>query len=291
MGLYGGTSSTTWRGGTVRKASTQNKANNVKKVSVSKPTKVSTKPVSKSSTYGGPNSSTWRGGTARKSSTSNVKMKKVPKAHPSTTSPSKVSKPKPASSNKAKSIASSKTKSTGSAKVKAKVTSSTSKTKASISGTIVSKSSSGASKKLKNKNYYQYIGIRKKPEWKANVTNDKDVDVPTLSFKSEFVTAANDLVTKMKTVKKDLKTVNQNLKNIKKKGGDAITTKSIDNVRVSFETSSDAFYKSCKALRDGALGTYNEWLQALYDSMAQTALTDQGTESDAQVDEVESNFE
>ena len=142
-------------------------------------------------------------------------------------------------------------------------------------------------KKLKNKNNYKYIGVRKKTEWKAKVTNDKDVDIPTLSFKSDFVSAANDLVAKMKSVKKDLKNVDKNLSNIKKKGGDAITTKSIENVRTAFVQNSDAFYKACKNLRNGALNTYNEWLQALYDSMAQSALTNQGTETNAQVDDVE----
>ena len=141
-------------------------------------------------------------------------------------------------------------------------------------------------KKLKNKNNYTYINIGKL-DWKANITNDESATEPTLSFKSDFVTAANELVSKMNTVNKNLKNISEDLKKIKKQGGDTLTTNSIENTRKAFVNASTAFTKSCKKLRNGAVNGYNEWLQALYDAMRQSALTDQGTETNAQVNETE----
>ena len=121
--------------------------------------------------------------------------------------------------------------------------------------------------KGKNTNVYK-SGKFNKVQWSAKVVNDETKEVPTLDFSKNFYQRAYDLKTVKSKINKELNVVTKQIKKIKndKDTGDLLKN-GLTNQLSAYE----------KALYNGAINTYNEWLQYIYEQLARTAITNQGS--------------
>ena len=132
---------------------------------------------------------------------------------------------------------------------------------------------------IKGKNTNTYKGGKfNKVQWSAKVVNDETKEVPTLDFSKNFYQRAYDLKTVKTKINKELNVVTKQIKKIKndKDTGDLLKN-GLTNQLSAYENARTTFLKDVKALYNGAINTYNEWLQYIYEQLARTAITNQGS--------------
>ena len=141
-------------------------------------------------------------------------------------------------------------------------------------------------KKTKNKDYYK-AGKFKSVQWSANVKNDTTKTVPTLVFTSNFYKTAYDLKSVKTKINKELNNVTKQINRIKK---DSKTGALLKNALVkqlsAYETARKDFLDDIKKLYNGAINEFNEWMQSVYDQLAKSVLTYQGTAQTVKADNI-----
>ncbi len=141
-------------------------------------------------------------------------------------------------------------------------------------------------KKTKNKNYYK-AGKFNSVKWSAKVTNDETKTIPTLVFSKNFYNTAYELKTVKSKINKELNNVTKQIKRIKKdsKTGD-ILKNSLTSQLNSYETARKDFLNDVKKLYNGAINTFNDWMQSVYDELAKSAITNQGAATKVQAENI-----
>ena len=141
-------------------------------------------------------------------------------------------------------------------------------------------------KKTKNKNYYK-SGKFTKVNWVAKVTNDESKTIPTLVFSKQFYNTAYELKEVKTKINKELNNVTKQIKKIKKdpKTGDLLKN-ALTNQLNAYEIARKDFLADVKKLYNGAINTFNDWMQSVYDELAQSALTNQGAAQRVQAENI-----
>ena len=141
-------------------------------------------------------------------------------------------------------------------------------------------------KKTKNKNYYK-SGKFTKVNWVAKVTNDESKTIPTLVFSKQFYNTAYELKGVKTKINKELNNVTKQIKRIKKdsKTGELLKASLTNQLNV-YETARKDFLADVRKLYDGAINTFNDWMQSVYDELAQSALTNQGAAQRVQAENI-----
>jgi hypothetical protein len=143
-----------------------------------------------------------------------------------------------------------------------------------------------ATKKTKTRNYYK-SGKFKNANWQASVTNDESKQRATLVFTKDFNQAANDLKAVKTKINKELNNVTKQIKRIKKdsKTGDLLKN-SLTSQLNAYETARKDFLSDISKLYNGAIREYNEWLQSVYDELSKTQITNQGSATTVQAENI-----
>lgn len=146
-------------------------------------------------------------------------------------------------------------------------------------------------KKTKNKNYYK-AGKVQGLMWKANVTNDESKTVATLSFTKDFNQAARDLKSVAAKLNKEMKNVKKQIRRIEKdeKTGELLKG-ALTSQYDSFKTVHTTFSNAVSALYNGAIDEYNNWLQSMYEELSTSKITNRGTATVADKENIEQSVD
>ena len=126
--------------------------------------------------------------------------------------------------------------------------------------------------------------------WTAKVENDRTKQVPTLAFNKDFAGAASDLKEFKKKITKELNTVSNKIDKIKKDGKTGEMLKNdLTSQASAYEQARQTFLKAVANLYNKAIGTYNDWQQDMYDTYAQSKITNQGSATNVQADNISSD--
>lgn len=140
--------------------------------------------------------------------------------------------------------------------------------------------------KKKNVNYYKANKF-KNVNWQAKVTNDETKERATLDFSKNFYQRAYDLKSVKTKINKELNNVTAQIKKIKKdKDTGKILVDALTGQLNAYETARKEFLNSVKALYNGAINEFNDWLQFVYTQLSQSAITNQGSAQTVQSDSI-----
>ena len=143
-----------------------------------------------------------------------------------------------------------------------------------------------AKKKTKNRNYYKsgkFNGVN----WQAKVVNDESKEIATLVFSKEFYQTATELKAVKTKINKELNNVTKQIKRIKKdsKTGDLLKS-SLTSQLSAYEKARVEFLADVKDLYNGAINTFNDWMQSVYDELSKSQLTNQGSATMVQAENI-----